>query len=255
MLSMGLGCASDERNECVRVNLKRTQRAYKSYAYKCREEAMSRPKNLRVGLAALLVALSFLNIRCHKSPTEAEAAKTQVIWSNGSAGAWGGDAVMGAIVIAPGAPLISSVRSAGITDDVTGGTPSLQMISSDTLESLGANSVSLYANLNNLQDASAYQNGHLRFDIRLESAVSNNLSVIEVGTTLPLNSYSQYTGVQLSLSALSTSKFTHVDIPISKLYTSINPVRAVFIIYAGFSTKVTGVANVLTLNDIKWTTD
>jgi hypothetical protein len=182
-----------------------------------------------------------------------EAARSVSIWSNGSPGCWGdaGDTCgtggnRGKLVQFQGGG--SGGKTVAVVDDVTGGVPSLQITASDASASFGFCVGSQSTNQCEQRDLRAFKGGHLQFDARLESASVTGITV----TLFPS------LAVQIPVASLGTNRFTHVSIPLTPdLFGSNGPGVTVLNVFQIAVTNSAPAANqpVLTLNDLKWTSD
>lgn len=185
------------------------------------------------------------------NPAPPPGPRVQTIWANGSNGCWndpgdncGSGGPIGRTVIAVSSGV--GFGSAAITDPITGGLPSGQMTSS---VSLGVASFCI-GDLNGFcrsRDLSAFSNGHLQFDIRLESP-----TVTSVSMTL-------FTGLtyQIPMNSLTLGQFVHISIPLTPTLFGTNGPQQVSKVceFEVTNSAPTGNQPVLILNDIKWTSN
>ncbi|MFH1230883.1 MAG: hypothetical protein V1709_05235 [Planctomycetota bacterium] len=172
----------------------------------------------------------------------ATTAKTQLVWKNGSLGAWNGNILTGAIVIDTANDATWS--SVAITDTVSAGIPSLQL-SSDTF------SVEwLQFEVNNAQNCSEFRNGHLQFNMRLETTDISEIKVTASNGSLTDNTY-----VVLSVGAFNTSQFTHASIPLKNMLGNNFSIVEFIMMLRITRGSLTPDIPLVTLNDVKWTTD
>jgi hypothetical protein len=179
---------------------------------------------------------------------------SQTIWKNGSFGAWNGQAVTGALGIRTlSFPQNDAVAysTVNVVDNVTGGSPSLQIAPGSGLTANGTRPATgiafdIYVNTN--QDVTPFLNGSIEFDIRLETGVTS----VRLGDTAGIGPCSA--AIQIPVNSLSTSNFVHIAVPVSALAvlscgTSMNTVFGLLI---QTTAGVTMGTPVVTLNDIKW---
>lgn len=193
-----------------------------------------------VACAALIVAA------CSGGSSESRTAQ---IWSNGNHGCWGDvsdDCETGGKrgrIVSFFASL--NVGNAAVVDDVTGGLPSLQVTapngSGDFGFCIGSGSTNMCAQ----RDLREFMNGHLEFDVRLESPAVTGISI----TLFPSLT------VSIPVSSLSQSTFTHESIALTPdLFGSNGPQSVVNVFKVMVTTSATS-SPILTFNDIKWTAD
>jgi hypothetical protein len=184
-------------------------------------------------------------------PPPPPTPRVAMIWSNGSPGCWGdpGDTCITGGVGGRTTPFWGSgvgTSNVAITDTITGGLPSLQVTSSLASGFAGF----CIGNANGScvsRDLSAFKNGHLRFDVRLESP-----TVTAVSITL-------FTGLtyQIPMSSLSLGQFVHLSIPLTPDLFGTNGPQQVLNVFQYNITNSAPSGNqvVLIMNDIKWTAD
>src|SRR6185295_9562269 len=127
------------------------------------------------------------------TPTATSTPMIQTIWNNGTLGTWNGSSInLNALT---GYPIPTNVS---VTDDLTGGTPSLRNLGSGCV---GGNDPFNYSfNISSPQDVSAYfPNGHLQFDIEL-GKIWNSFPITISGPT---------GNNIINSTSLSSSTFTH----------------------------------------------
>lgn len=176
------------------------------------------------------------------------SSRTATIWSNGNPGCWGdhGDTCdsggsIGRLIVGNAGIGGSTVA---VVDDITGGVPSLQLTGSSS----GGSFFFCINGLSgcNQRDLRQFKNGHLQFDIRLESPL-----VTEISITLfpPLT-------VTIPVESLNQATFVHLSIPLTPdlFGTDGPPVNQVNVFEIAITSSSATPAAV-TLNDIKWTTD
>ena len=191
--------------------------------------------------ASVLLALALVG--CDGSPPDV------VLYANGNFGTWplsGGPATKVT-------PLLTGVAtSAGnvaVTDDISGGLPSLQISSSDSLARVDMNSAPPLMLVDGLVRLSDYAGGHLQLDLRLE--VGSDLTRLAFKGLAPLE-------VAIPVATLSTQAFTHLSIPFTPdLYGTDGPqdtrggarVLALELVTASPAQN----KPLVTLNDVRWT--
>jgi len=172
-----------------------------------------------------------------------------VLYANGNFGAWplaGGPATKVT-------PLLTGVAtSAGnvaVTDDVTGGVPSLQIASTDSHARVDMNSAPPLMLVDGVVKLSDYAGGHLALDLRLE--VGSDLTRLAFKGLAPLE-------VEIPVATLSTTTFTHLSIPFRPdLYGTDGPqdTRGGARVFSIELVTASPAQNkpLVTLNDVRWT--
>jgi hypothetical protein len=159
-------------------------------------------------------------------PPPPPTPRVAMIWSNGSPGCWGD----------PGDTCITGGvggRTLQVTSSLASG------FAGFCIENAGGSCVS--------RDLSAFKNGHLQFDVRLESSTVTSVSI-----TL-------FTGLtyQIPMSSLSLGQFVHLSIPLTPDLFGTNGPQQVLNVFQYNITNSAPSGNqvVLIMNDIKWTAD
>lgn len=210
---------------------------------------MNKKKLMTIASAFLFIVfiISFNYVGCGAASSSSGSSgtytpKTQMIWKNGSPGAWNGDALTAAIAITTAYQETTS--SVAVTDNVSGGTPSLQLISADSYTE------SFQFRINNVQDCSEFNYGHLQFNMRLEST-----NIIGITVNASNGTFTDGQNVALSVGAFNTSQFTHASIPLSSIFSNrFSTIRCVMILKITRNPRING-ESLVTINDVKWTTD
>lgn len=172
----------------------------------------------------------------------------QVIWSNGTPGAWDDDYVQGGLALLP---CIGTYTVDTLSFDTAGVAQRAMVVRKDA-----NNEFAVVGKLVNPQDGRAYVNGYLRFDAMLPSG--SGLEVMDVAiqgnNCFPLGDCSQICrcGNQQVVSYhLSDTAFTEVALPILDF-----PARKLAVVETVFmirNTVPTGTEEVLVLDNIRWT--
>ena len=134
-----------------------------------------------------------------------------------------------------------------VADDVTGGIPSLQLQNSSTTATLGY-CIDIGSGGCAPRDLTAFKNGHLQFDARLESPLVTSISI---------NLFPSLT-VQIPIASLNQTTFVHQSIALTPDLFGTNgpPVNQVNVFKISITASAASNGQLmLTLNDIKWTSN
>ena len=196
--------------------------------------------------SALACAALVFVAACSGSTSQSRTAQ---IWSNGNRGCWGDgsdDCETGGNhgrIVSFFASL--NVGNAAIVDDVTGGLPSLQVTAPNGSGDFGFCIGSASKNMCEQRDLREFKNGHLEFDVRLESPAVTTISI----TLFPSLT------ADIPVSSLSQSHFTHESIALTPdLFGSDGPQNLTDVFKVAVTTSTTS-SPILTFNDIQWTSD
>jgi hypothetical protein len=175
---------------------------------------------------------------------------SNMIWKNGNQGYWIGGYSMNN-TFSPAA----AVQYLPVTDTVTGDTTALALVSAGNIPSGTSFTFSFQNSVT--QDASAFLNGHVQFDIELALPPSEFICCpgsLSVGVT----NVSPALGASYTLipATLSQTSFTHESISIPGIFganiSSVKYIDQPFEINAVVNMNLATGQPILYLNDIKW---
>jgi hypothetical protein len=195
---------------------------------------------LSVGVASLLAGLA--GPACLPEGDAAQPDE-QLVWRDGTAGAWGGDPVTGAIMVAAGEA--GTFELVNIVDQLTGGSPSLQL----KLErwSFGAEVGFGYGvkfSLANAKAMNAFTRGRVELDVAIPAGASPRDFELRVNRSK----------LVISTASVGTA-FTRISIPFASipdlvLEGSFTDVVAIH--YKCSYCEGTDGAPMLLINEVKW---
>jgi hypothetical protein len=191
--------------------------------------------------ASVLLALAFVG--CAGSPPDV------VLYANGNFGTWPVDGGPATKITPLATGVATAAGNVAVTDDVTGGIPSLQISSTDSLARVDMSSAPPLMLVDGTVRLSAYAGGSLQLDIRLE--VGSDLTRLAFKGLPPLE-------VEIPVATLSSTTFTHVSIPFTPdLYGSDGPqdtTGGARVFSFELVTATPGQNKPLvTINDVRWT--
>lgn len=194
-------------------------------------------------LVILIVSLSCLSCT---GGDEAEAPD-QTLWRNGNFGTWTHDNgstsdVVGQLYSGTG------ISNVAVVDDVSGGTPSLQMTCSSTATCRLAFSTDGLTGPGPAEtDMTRYKNGHLRFDLKM---------LVSDATAVDVTLFPSLT-VAIPPASLTTSGFTAISLALTPDLFGTDGPQALDLVFEIHPTLSTTTSNrpILVLNDVRWTAD
>jgi hypothetical protein len=191
--------------------------------------------------ACVLLALALVG--CDGSPPDV------VLYANGNFGSWPLDSGPATKVTPLATGVATSAGNVAVTDDITGGVPSLQISSTDSLARVDMSSAPPLMLVDGVVKLSSYAGGSLQLDLRLE--VGSDLTRLAFKGLPPLE-------VEIPITTLSSTAFTHLSIPFSPdLYGSDGPEdkRGGARVFSLELVTASPAQNkpLVTINDVRWT--
>ncbi len=184
------------------------------------------------------------------SPTPTPVVE-QIIWKQGSAGTWFGNALT--IVPVSSGTTLSTVN---VLDPIAGDGWSWQVGSTGSQPVITDNEPAVYFTSATTSDATSYfTSGHIQFDVLLNQPATSGYLAIPPFMRIYFGAVAGSTAnyYEVNLASLNTSTFTHVSIPISSFTLGGGPFQYQVMTPFYLVMNIAGSGPIATFGNIRWT--